>query len=72
MKFIGFVIISISLASCASNIKMIDNYKNPQKALLVIDMQIDYIDEHGKLPIEISQINNLVITINNIIGGYNE
>jgi len=31
--------------SCASNVEKIGNYSNPQKALLVIDMQIDYIDE---------------------------
>jgi nicotinamidase-related amidase len=48
----------------------IGNYDNPQKALLVVDMQIDYIDENGKFPIEKSQINNLIATTNNIIDDF--
>jgi len=50
----------------------ISNYDNPQKALLVIDMQIDYIDENGKLPIEKNQINPLIETVNRIIADYND
>lgn len=72
MKYSVLVVIILSIISCKSNNVRINDYENPQKALLVIDMQIDYIDENGKLPIEISQINNLVITINNIIDDFDK
>jgi nicotinamidase-related amidase len=58
------------LVSCVTRGKKIDNYSNPQKDLLVIDMQIDYIDEKRKFPIEIGQINNLIETINMIIDDF--
>jgi len=61
------VLLTISAVSCTSNVVKIGNYDNPQKALLVIDMQIDYIGENAKFPIERSQIENLIITINKII-----
>jgi nicotinamidase-related amidase len=67
MKNMAFMIFLFSLISCVSNNKKIGYYSNPQKALLVIDMQIDYIDENGKFPIEINQINNLVNITNEII-----
>lgn len=67
MKNLFLLILLFSLVSCVSNAKKIDNYGNPQKALLVIDMQIDYVDENGKFPIEINQINNLIEIINTII-----
>ena len=62
-----FVIFVLSLFSCASNEVKIENYENPSKALLVIDMQIDYIGENGKFTIENSQIENLVNMTNEII-----
>ena len=55
------------LFSCASNTIKIDTYENPQKALLVMDMQIDYIGENAKFPIEQNQIENLIHITNNII-----
>jgi nicotinamidase-related amidase len=61
--------VTISCCSLDETIK-IDHYDNPQEALLVIDMQIDYIDENGKFPIEKSQINGLIETVNNIIGDF--
>jgi nicotinamidase-related amidase len=74
MKKIFFIIPLFVIISCCSLDKTIkiDNYDNPQKALLVIDMQIDYIDENGKFPIEKSQINNLIEAINNIIADLND
>ena len=72
MKSIFLIIPLFTIFSCCSldeTIK-IGNYNNPQKALLVIDMQIDYIDENGKFPIEKSQINSLIETVNNIIGDF--
>jgi len=70
MKNWVFVLLVISMVSCTFNAIKIDNYDNPQKALLVIDMQIDYIDENGKFPIEKSQIENLIIITNKIIDDY--
>ena len=74
MKNIVFIVLLLFAFSHCSldEITKIDNYDNPQKALLVIDMQIDYIDENGKFPIERSQINNLIETINNIIMDFND
>jgi nicotinamidase-related amidase len=72
LVFWYLVLLIISTVSCTSNIVKISNYNNPQKALLVIDMQIDYIDENGKFPIEKSQIENLIITTNKIIDEYHE
>jgi len=70
MKNMFFIVLSFSLFSCVSNGKKIEIYNNPQKALLVIDMQMDYVDENGKFPIEINQINNLLETINMIINDF--
>ena len=74
MKNLGFMVLLFLAFSCCSldETIRIGNYDNPQKALLVIDMQIDYIDENGKLPIEKSQINSLIETINNIIVDSND
>jgi len=70
MKNWVLVLLVISTLSCTSKAVKIGNYDNPQKALLVIDMQIDYIGEEAKFPIEKSQIENLIITINKIIDEY--
>jgi len=72
MKNVFLIIPLFAIFSCCSldeTIK-IGNYDNPQKALLVIDMQIDYINENGKFPIEKNQINSLIETVNNIIGDF--
>jgi len=59
--------------SCASaNVAKIENYEHPQKALLVIDMQIDYVGENARLSIEKKQISNLIVTVNNIIDEYSK
>jgi nicotinamidase-related amidase len=74
MRNIFFIVPLFVFISCCSldeTIK-IGHYDNPQKALLVIDMQIDYIDENGKFPIGKSQINSLIETVNNIIGDFHE
>jgi len=74
MKYYSFILVFVFLIiSCTSkNAVKIGNYENPQKALLVIDMQIDYIGENAKLSIEKKQINNLVLTINKIIDEYHK
>jgi nicotinamidase-related amidase len=72
MKNLFFIVLLFfALSGCSfDEISKISNYDNPQKALLVIDMQIDYIDENGKFPIEKNQINNLIEIVNNIIGDF--
>jgi len=67
MKKFIVVIVVLFLISCASNNTRLDNYENPRKALLVVDMQTDYIGEDGKYTIEKAQIENLVKTTNKII-----
>jgi nicotinamidase-related amidase len=73
MKYLIFIVSLFLIFSCRSLDEPINigKYDNPQKALLVIDMQIDYIDEKGKFPIEKSQINNLIENVNNIIAAFN-
>jgi hypothetical protein len=61
-----FIIFGFSLASCASSIAKIDYSENTQKALLVIDMQLDYIGENAKFSIEHNQIENLIMITNEI------
>ena len=70
MKNMVLVVLLFSLVSCISNDIKIGSYINPQKTLLVIDMQIDYVDKNGRFPIEISQIDNLIETINIIIDDF--
>jgi nicotinamidase-related amidase len=72
MKNIWFILWALLVVSCTSNVVKIDNYKNPQKALLIIDMQIDYISENAKYPIENNQVENLINIINEIIEYFNQ
>ena len=67
MKRLGLIIIFLSIFSCVSNEVLIDNYETPKKALLVVDMQIDYLGENGKFTIEKNQIENLISITNEII-----
>jgi nicotinamidase-related amidase len=71
MKKLAIIIVLILLIiSCKSNNTRINDYENPQKALVVIDMQIDYIGENGKFTIENKQIENLIGITNIIIDEY--
>jgi nicotinamidase-related amidase len=70
MRIFVFIVLILSLLSCKSNNVRICNYENPKKALLVIDMQIDYIGENGKFTIENNQIENLIVITNRIIDEY--
>ena len=66
--FLYWIFLASILVSCSTlDVDSIDNYCEPQKALLVIDMQIDYIDKNGRFPINHNQIDNLILNTNNII-----
>jgi len=67
-KIILLCLVSVMVASCS--IKQITNYDNPQKALVVMDMQLDLIGENAKLPIE-NNADDLIKTVNDIIDDYN-
>ena len=56
--------------SCKTSDAKINYSGNHQRALLVIDMQIDYIGENGKFTIEKNQIENLIKTTNRIINEF--
>ena len=47
----------------------IDNYANPQKALLVMDMQNDALGKNAKEPI-VNSVENLIEIVNTIIDDY--
>jgi nicotinamidase-related amidase len=51
---------------------IIGTYDDPQKALLVMDMQLDALGENAKMPIVKSQIVDLINTVNAIIDDYSE
>jgi len=70
-KMVLFIFSLVLFVSCTSNKAKIIDYDNPKKALLVIDMQVDLVDENGKLPIEKNQITGLVTTVNAIIEFFN-
>ena len=67
MKKLWFLVAFLSIFSCVSNDIQIENYENPKKALLVIDMQIDYVGKNGKFSIEKNQIENLINITNEVI-----
>jgi len=71
MKKIIFIILILPVFTCTLNNANTIEYENPKKALLVIDMQIDYIGENAKFSIEKSQIENLISKINIIMNDYN-
>ena len=70
IKIFTFFVIVIAFTSCSTNEVKKSNFENSQKALLVMDMQVDLIDENGKFPIEKSQINSLIEKVNSIINDY--
>ena len=67
-KIILLCLVSMIVMSCS--IKQVANYNNPQKALLVVDMQLDFLGENAKMPIE-NQVEDLIQTVNCIIDDYN-
>jgi len=63
-KIILLCLVPVMVASCS--VKQIAHYDNPQKALVVMDMQLDLIGENAKLPIE-NNVDDLIKTVNDII-----
>ena len=61
--------LAVLIISCATNGKNIDNYNNPQKALLVMDMQNDALGKDAKMPIANSG-EELIKIVNAIIDDY--
>jgi|GEM_PF-6768616 len=43
-----------------------------KKALMVIDMQVDFTEENGKFPVEKCQINNLIPAVNDLIDEFDQ
>jgi nicotinamidase-related amidase len=67
-KMLLLCLVPAIIVSC--NTRKVANYPNPQKALVVVDMQLDYLGENAKLPIE-NQVENLIQTVNDIIDDCN-
>jgi nicotinamidase-related amidase len=67
-KVILLCLVSVIVVSC--NAQQIANYNNPQKALVVMDMQLDFLGENAKLPTE-NSTENLIEAVNQIIDDYN-
>ena len=66
-KIIPLCLLFIIAFSCSN--KHIADYNNPQKALVVMDMQLDFLGENAKMPIE-NQAEDLIQTVNSIIDDY--
>jgi len=66
-KIILLCLVLVPVVSCG--VKQIANYDNPQKALVVMDMQLDLIGENAKLPIE-NNADDLIKTVNAMIDDY--
>ena len=67
-KIFFLYFVSAIVVSCST--QRVANYNNPQKALVVMDMQLDFLDENAKLPIE-NQVEDLIKITNDIIEDYN-
>jgi nicotinamidase-related amidase len=67
-KIILLCFVLAIVISC--NAQRIANYDNPQKALVVMDMQLDFLGENPKMPIE-NQVEDLIKTVNDIIEDFN-
>jgi len=48
----------------------IQNYENPKTALLVLDMQEDFLGENAKMPINKEQIPAITAVVNNLIDDF--
>ena len=67
-KIILLCLVPILVVSCKT--QQITNYDNPQKALVVMDMQLDMLAENAKLPIE-NNAEDLIKIVNQIIDDCN-
>lgn len=67
-KIILLCFVPVIVVSCST--QRIANYNNPQKALVVMDMQLDFLGENPKMPIE-NQVEDLIKTVNDIIEDFN-
>jgi len=67
-KIFLLCLVSVIVVSCG--VKQIATYDNPQKALVVMDMQLDLIGENAKMPTE-NNAGDLIKTVNDIIDDYN-
>ena len=67
-KIILLCLVPVIVVSCS--MQRVANYNNPQKALVVMDMQLDFLGENAKLPIE-NQVEDLIKTVNDIIEDFN-
>lgn len=64
---LALVVLSPLLASCASRGTPIAAYENPQKALLVMDMQRDFLASDARMPIAPEQVAPLLNSVNALI-----
>lgn len=60
------LLVFITLSSCdfSSKGESINSYQTPQSALLVMDMQVDFIGPNAKMPIEKSSVPALIENVN--------
>ena len=68
-KFVVFLMFLSIIISCSTKGSVIGNYSNPQKALVVMDMQNDALGKDAKTPIA-NSADNLIKVVNIIIDDY--
>jgi nicotinamidase-related amidase len=68
MKFVLGFVIFFCFTSCnfATKGAIINEYPNPKKALLVLDMQNDFIGKNAKMPVLDKQVEPLIDVINKL------
>ena len=72
-KILFLLLLTFPVSACEKEVfDVIGNYSNPQKALLVMDMQLDALGANAKMPIVKSQIEPLINIVNTIIEDYSE
>jgi nicotinamidase-related amidase len=67
-----FMGLTTLLLSCASTGEKIAKYENPKKALIVMDMQVDFFGENAKMPVEAGTETNLINAVNHLVDECNE
>jgi len=67
MKLIAFLLgVGLSIAACASNEARIEDYGEDNRALILIDLQVDFLEGSGRMPVAQDQVAQVIGTANRL------
>lgn len=69
MRAIAIVLVMLTACSLSTTGPRISRYDNPRAALIVLDMQRDFLAADGKLKVGEAQIPSLIATVNRLLDG---